>query len=316
MKFDLLSSLWLHEPDSAAVARAMSELGLPTATPDELAAAYADLFLLNVYPYGTAYTDPEGELNAPEAHELAALYKTQGYCPPELNEVAAPDHLGLCLGFLSHVSSLRAVEEPALTRSVSKGGEAISSQRLLRGFAPRNDHLISGLLEWIPICCLAVERDPAAHRFYRALAALTRKSLMAETLIPNTQYPIHHSSFIIHHSEVTLRDLVRFFLAPAQCGLFLSRSRLGHIANELGLSLPFSSRFEVAEALFASAGAEHIERLIDKLSEEVKCWTAEYRSWAEAYPAWSPVAGVWQARTAQSQRTLSEMRATIAAAAA
>ncbi len=287
MKFDLLSRLWLHEPDSAAVARAVNELGLPTATPDELAVAYADLFLLNVYPYGTAYTDPDGELNAPEAHELATLFEAQGYCPPELNEVAAPDHLGLCLGFLSHVSSLPAAEEPALN-----------------------------MPEWIPVCCLAVEREPTAHRFYRALARVTRDRLMAETLIPNTQYPIHHSSFIIHHSEVTLRDLVRFFLAPAQCGLFLSRSRLGQIANELGLGLPFSSRFEVAEALFASAGAEHIERLIGKLSDEVKCWTAEYRSWAEAYPAWSPVASVWLARTAQSERTLSEMRATITAAVA
>ncbi len=128
MKFDLLSSLWLHEPDSAAIARAASELGLPTAEPGELALAYADLFLLNVYPYGTAYTDPDGELNAPEAHELATLFEAYGYCPSELNEVAAPDHLGLCLGFLSHVSSLRAAEEPTLTRSVSTGGEAISSQ--------------------------------------------------------------------------------------------------------------------------------------------------------------------------------------------
>src|SRR3990172_12671037 len=98
-----LSSLWLHEPDSVTVARAENELGLPTATPDELAAAYADLFLLNVYPYGTAYTDPDGELNAPSAHKLATLYETQGYCPPELNEVAAPDHLGLCLGFIHHI---------------------------------------------------------------------------------------------------------------------------------------------------------------------------------------------------------------------
>lgn len=291
----LLSALWLHEPDSAAVARAVSELGLPTATPDELAAAYADLFLLNVYPYGTAYTDPDGELNAPEAHELAALYETQGYCPPELNEVAAPDHLGLCLGFIHHVETFR--------RNVST----------------------DDFLQWIPVCCLAVERDPTAHRFYCALAALTRKSLMADGRWPKTtsdmRYAISDMRYAIRdmpsaNEEVTLRDLVRFFLAPAQCGLFLSRSRLGQIANELGLNLPFSSRFDVAETLFASAGAEHIERLIDKLSEEVKCWTAEYRSWAEAHPAWSPVASVWLARTAQSERTLSEMRATIAAAAA
>ena len=276
--YALLSALWLHEPDAAAVARAVSELGLPTATPDELAVAYADLFLLNVYPYGTAYTDLDGELNAPEAHELAALYEAHDYHPPELSEVAAPDHLGLCLGYIHHLQTFQ---------------RNVSTERLLH---------------WIPVCCLAVERDPTAHRFYRVLAKVTRNQLMAETLIPNTQYPIHHSSFIIHHSDVSLRDLVRFFLAPAQCGIFLSRSRLGQIANELGLALPFSSRFEVAELLFTSVGAESIERLIGLLSQEVKSWAAEYRSWAEAYPAWSPVAAAWLARTAQSERTLADMQ--------
>ena len=91
-----LSSLWLHEPDAATITRAVRELGLPSADPNDLAMAYADLFLLNVSPYGTVFTDEWGELNGASAQYIAGLYEAHGYHPPELTEVAAPDHLGLC----------------------------------------------------------------------------------------------------------------------------------------------------------------------------------------------------------------------------
>jgi TorA maturation chaperone TorD len=137
----LLSHLWLHEPDADAITHAVAELGLPPATTDELASAYADVFLLNVYPYGTAFTDPSGELNGPAAQQIAALYEAHGYQPPELNAVGAPDHVGLCLGFLGELGELEI-------RELS--------------------------LDWIAVCCLAVERESAAPPFYRALASTTR----------------------------------------------------------------------------------------------------------------------------------------------
>ncbi|MEK6575147.1 MAG: molecular chaperone TorD family protein [Chloroflexota bacterium] len=111
MPFSLLSHLWLHEPDADAIARAVTELGLPPAEPAELASAYADVFLLNVYPYSTAFTVPSGELNGPGAQRMAALYEAQGYCPSELNSVGAPDHLGLCLRFLAHLSDTKCLQD-------------------------------------------------------------------------------------------------------------------------------------------------------------------------------------------------------------
>ena len=200
LAFELLSHLWLHEPDADTIARAVDEfgqtcevaktsqvfatdtiaravgeLGLPAADPAELALAYADVFLLNVYPYGTAFADPSGELNGPEAQRIAALYETDGYCPPELNSVGAPDHLGLCLGFLAHLEEKRL----------------------------RRDDFLSGFLEWAPVCCLAVEREPAAHLFYRALAALTRDVLLKRFALRLTQHRERPSGREASHWDAT-----------------------------------------------------------------------------------------------------------------
>ena len=91
--------------------------------------------------------------------------------------------------------------------------------------------------------------------------------------------------------------------------MFLSRSRLGQIGKSLGTRLPFGSRFEVAESLFASAGeAEILDRLTSTLKDEVEVWTDEYQGWAEKYPTWKPFSEAWLSRTVNATRTLDEMR--------
>lgn len=284
----LLADLWLREPDAATVRLAASRLGLPSAEPAELAAAYADLFLLNVYPYGTVFTDPYGELNGPGAQHVAGLFAEHGYQPRDLSQIGAPDHLGACLGFLAHLRD---------------------GQMDIPGFA-------SPLLEWAPVCCLAVEREPSAHPFYRALAKLTREWLLVDDSL--FYGATHDDPTLLRMSpgadeEVRLRDLVRFFLAPARCGVFFSRARLGQMAKGLGLRLPFGSRFEVAEALFQVAGeAGQVERLIAALEAEIDIWRSEYTRWAGEQPKWQAVAVVWLARVARAAEQLSEMRLTIA----
>ncbi len=300
--YSLLSHLWLHEPDAETIARAVVELGLPLADPTDLASAYTDVFLLNVYPYGTAFTDPSGELNGPEAQRVAALYEVHGYRPPELKSVGAPDHLGLCLGFL----------------------------------AAGQDGLLPHIADWAPVCCLAVEREPSAHSFYRALASTTRQHLfvmLSEAKSPGAETPSASSGQALRFAqgdgdnlqseiynlqsedEVRLRHIVRFFLTPALCGVFLSRSRLGQMAKELGGRLPFGSRFEVAEMLFtyAGGGVEQLGQLLNALETEVAAWATAYRSWVEKHPAWRPIAEMWLARTAEAARQLNAMRRMAAA---
>ena len=308
LSFSLLSHLWLHEPDSDTISRASIELGLPVADPSTLALAYADLFLLNVYPYGTAFSDPSGELNGPAAQRLAALYEAHGYQPPELNLVGAPDHLGLCLGFLAHLAERDVDADLADTKVRSS--------------------FCADLLVWAPVCCLAAERNPSTHPFYRTLAACTREHLLAETSksqtprgrfavsnlrsqVPTPELQNQQSTIHIQQSEdeVRLRDIVRFFLAPARCGVFLSRSRLGQLAKALGVRLPFGSRFEVAEMLFESAGESgQVAELLRALGAEVEQWAAAYRAWVAEYPAWQLIAVDWLERIDSARQTLTGMR--------
>jgi len=284
---DLLSRLWLREPDfpTLAAAREVPSLAPHVGEPAAMAAAYTDLFLLNVYPYGTAFMDPSGELNGPAASQAARRYENQGYAPAELFEVGAPDHVGLCLGFLEHL--------------VRGGQEDLEFSAFL--------------LEWVPICCLAVEREPSAHRFYRAVAAATRRRLMEDIpeSVSRASEPEESDpeSTDPEEKEVGLSHIVRFLLAPARSGLFLSRARLGQLARAAGMRLPFGSRFDVARMLYQTAGEDgKVGRVLDLLGAELAVWEDNYRAWAEEHRRWAPLAARWLHRTGETGRMIGQMR--------
>lgn len=281
----LLSRLWLREPDSEtlAAARKIPSLAPHAGQPAAMAAAYTDLFLLNVYPYGTVFTDLSGELNGPAAWQASRRYEDRGFRPPELFEVGAPDHVGLGLGFLEHLA---------------RGGE-------------KDVEFSSSLLKWVPICCLAVEREPSAHPFYKAMAAATRKLLMdiPESMPQVSEPESAPRSTDAEEEEVGLSQIVRFLLASARSGLFLSRARLGQVARAAGMRLPFGSRFDVARTLFQTAGESgKVATVLDLLEEELAVWEAAYRRWAEEHPRWAPTAARWLHRTGETQRMLGQMR--------
>ncbi len=279
----LLSRLWLAEPDAAALAVAREEGIDCDSGPSELAVAWTDLFLLNVYPYGTAFTDISGELNGPAAAAASRRYEAAEYGPPELDGTGAPDHAGLCLGYLGHLAA-QGTEDPPF---------------------------LAWTLGWLPVCALAVERQSFAHPFYRDLAAVTRESLFAVASAPahapEDLAPVLEESRETEE-EVGLSRVVRFLLAPAASGFFLSRSRLGELALEAGLRLPFGSRFEVARALFEAAGeSSRVRPVLEALSCEAEAWDAAYAAQAREYPSWRTGAAVWRGRLAATRERLEQM---------
>lgn len=283
--FSFLSRLWLREPDSEtlALAKEFDAFGDLAAKPEELAPAYIDLFLLNVYPYGSAFTDPSGELNGRSAGGVAKRFEEASYNPPELSQVGSPDHTGLCLGFLGHLE---------------KAGE--TDRDFLWRFA-----------FWLPVCALAVERERSAHPFYRSLASATRETVFASLVLPApVAIPpeLEDSEPEVPESEVWLSDVIRFLLAPARCGFFLSRSRLAEIGRAAGLLLPFSARFDLARTLFVAAGESgSASRLLELLLEEASSWESAYRELARQQPAWQGCAEIWVARLQGARRRFKEM---------
>ena len=200
-------------------------------------------------------------------------------------------------------------QDSSLQRRGADGREPSAGERFL-----------GELSFWAPVCCLAAERDPTAHEFYRAVARSTRESLLSALCLapaaseqPGAAQPdvARSGPFGVDtqaDDEVRLRDIVRFLLAPSRCGMFLSRSRLGMIARGLGLRLPFGSRFEVAEWLFSSAGQnDMVPALIAALGVEADAAEACYAGWAERWPAWRPAAAYWLECTKNTRRTLFEM---------
>jgi TorA maturation chaperone TorD len=252
-----------------------------------LAPAFTHLFLLNVFPYGDVFTSPAAELNGPSADLAAQAYRAHAFAPPELNDVAAPDHLGLQLAFLDH---LAARDDPPALASA-----------------------LAALLAWAPAACLAVQREPEVHPFYAELAQATQRALFAQAagrdLPPLGLAPPAPGPLPDPEGEVRLRDLAAFFLAPARCGLWLSRGRLGRIASGLGLALPFGPRAEVAAALFAAAGsAGQFDALLDALSAELSHWNRECAAWPPA------LAAPWLSRYEEAAHQLGLIRAAITSA--
>jgi hypothetical protein len=172
------------------------------------------------------------------------------------------------------------------------------------------------LLDWAPVLCLAVEREPGAHPFYRTLASLTLEALF-DAASPRPAPPSAALPLVALNSdpeeEITLRAIVRHLLAPARSGVFFSRSRLGLWARDLGTPAPFGERFAVAVSLFEAAGASgQVGRLLETLSGEIRAWDEAYAAWAAGWPGWAPFARDWRERTAATQRLLDQLRQSLA----
>lgn len=300
--FSLLSRLWIKEADQATLAelKAAPCQFSQEASLQELAIAYTDLFLLNVYPYASVYLDLNAEMNGLRSIELSALYQQSGYQPDSLYEVGAPDHIGLVLGLLAQLPQ-----------------------------SQRAGVLGKYVLDWAPVLCFSIERQPSIHPFYRALAECTRrelfqafegKDLTQGSSIPQERLaaPSQMDEGWIElpltgpDEELSLSQVIHYLLSPARSGMFLSRAQLGQWALELGIPLAFGERYRLGISLFEAAGiADAVPKLLDWLVLEVIRWDNAYMGWAEEFPAWRLFAGEWRERIATARNLLEKARVSL-----
>ena len=105
--------------------------------PQWLASEYADVFIINVPPYESAFLGPNARLWDIPAFEVWGHYLEHGYKPDLARaRVVAPDHIGLELAFLS-----------ILLRDVPRTREAV------------DEFLSMHLLRWVPMMLAVLKVD-------------------------------------------------------------------------------------------------------------------------------------------------------------
>lgn len=152
----VLGDAWLREPDDVLLARLAAlpslEAVATTSVPDELAVAYAELFLQAIPPYASLFLSEDAMLNSDAAERAQRSYGRADFTIESEWRAGAADHLGVELHFIAHLLDM---ESPA-----------------------RKTFLNEQVLSWAPVCCLAVARAEGAP-FYSGLATLTRDVLLA-----------------------------------------------------------------------------------------------------------------------------------------
>lgn len=152
----VLGDAWLKEPDDALLARldVLPPLAGVTnlSTADDLAIAYAELFLQAIPPYASLFLSDDAMLNSDAAERAQRSYARAGFTVEAEWRAGAADHLGVELHFITH-----------LVEAQSPAWKSFLSEQVLT---------------WSPVCCLAVERVDSSP-LYSALAQLTRDVLLA-----------------------------------------------------------------------------------------------------------------------------------------
>jgi hypothetical protein len=263
----LLARLWSGEPRPEDLERARA-LGMAAGgAPPEHAQRFADVLLLGVPPYGSVFTDDAAELDGPSSRALAQLFRQHNFAPPELAACAAADHLGVCLLFLA-------------------GNEGEAAERVGREIAL-----------WSPVCCFAVEREAVERApLLRDLALRTVERVLAGTAATAELVPAR-SAPALDDAETSLDDVAGYLLAPARCGAFLSRGRMGRLARTAGVAVPFAARRDLLHAIFRAAGENgRLPAWCASLGAELAAWSDHHREVAGRHPVWRSAGAAYAAR--------------------
>ena len=271
MTVDLTRALAvLAEPPTAAAAGVAEGLGLPAPSGD----AYATVFLMEVYPYGSVYLGPEGMLGGEARDRTTGVWQALGIEPP-----SEPDHVAALLGILAALAER------------SHDARAAHARRVL---------LWEHVLPWMPICLTKIQELGVAP--YDAWAAQTLALLAHEAAtVPAPDHlppALAGAPTLRNHPDTLVADL----LAPIRSGVVLTRADLSAAARALGLGLRRGERRFILQAL------------LDQDAPSTWAWIAQdARRWVDRYEALrgtlGPLTDFWVARARATADAITETTA-------
>jgi len=211
----------LAEPPTDEQAGLLALLDLP-GQPD--GAAFADVFLFQLYPYASVYLGPEGMLGGEARDRIAGFFRALDVTPP-----TEPDHLTVLLSAYADL----------VEREAEATGEAAVAWRRSRA-ALLWEHLLS----WVPVYLDRV-RDVAGEP-YRAWAELLDDVLRREVAVvgPPSELPLHlrEAQGLPDPREGETKLFVAGLLAPSRSGMILLRDDLATACRGLGIGLRIGER--------------------------------------------------------------------------
>jgi TorA maturation chaperone TorD len=265
----------LAEPPGPTHARLADLLGLPELD----AAMWTEAFVVQLVPYASIYLGPEGMLGGEAADRIAGFWRALRLPVP-----ANPDHLTALLGL--YATLLEAEQrEPAGPRRVLR--------RQART-ALLHEHLLSWLLTYGHAM---VQTGPPG---YAAWADLLREALCDEARevgLPDG-LPSHLRDLPpLAADPQRLDDVLAGLLAPARCGLVLTRAHLAAAARHGGLGLRLGERRRVLRALVEQDPAG----TLTAIAEQAQAWAARHDG---DQPAAGPTAAYWGDRARATAQLL------------
>jgi hypothetical protein len=271
----------LAEPPGPEQIRIGELLGLPE-PPD--AAQYTEVFVLQLYPYASAYVGAEGMLGGEAQDRVAGFWRALNRVPP-----AEPDHLTPLLALYASLAE-------------NEMGEPDRARRLLWGRSRK-------ALFWEHLACwlypyLDRMRDDAPP-CYRAWGGLLAGALAAEvrTLGPADVLPLHLREAPPLPDPRTERpeEFLAALLSPVRSGMLLVRADLARAAREVQLGLRMGERRFILRSLLA----QDPEHTLAWLADEARGWQTRHLAHE---PLTGAVARFWAGRAGAAASLVETLR--------
>ena len=227
-------------------------------------AQYSDIFLFQLYPYGSVYLGPEGMMGGVARERIAGFWHAVGLTPPP-----EPDHLTGLLGL--YASLVERAERPDEAAGSLGGVEAVGgsedAESVLADQAARallDEHLAPWVFHWL---------DRVKELTSGTYA--TWASLLRDVLDDAYRGAATHSSDLQHLRDAPplsdpredgTAEFIKGLLAPVRSGFILTRADLGEIARALDLGLRAGERRYALEHLLA----QDPERTLAALAAEAR----------------------------------------------
>ena len=294
---------YLYETPEFAVHLPLPKNIPTTQQTDQWAAEHYQLFGMNVYPYASAFLEPDGMLGGPVTESVLHFYQSGGFTPPTQSE--APDHIAHELLFLAHCGTLAA--------KAAEGQNGASQKQIVQIHLLQTRFLQEHLTLWLPVFTHAIIRQ--GNRFYATLAELTldlvntyAQLLSATRLEIQPILPIPPRAGLLENPETRLRDIARFLLTPFDSGLYLSRETIAHLGRTTRLPRGFGDRTQILSNLFHSAvDYDQLPEVLNLLDAEIGDWLAYYEHLKNEYPTMAFSANFWRARVQTARNITGEM---------